>query len=342
MEPCASPRRTGSRAARLALLTILQLVGAGGCDGEGDPAQEGPAITEDIPFEKDADPPVCQDDELTAIIDVHEHAMGPGGVGALVDVLPLAGVDRSIVFAMPENGYPDSVTIIQAAEENGGVLIPFTTVDVRDPYALPFLETSVNAGAAGLKLFSGHGEVHGDTPLDDPMAEPIYDYLEQTGTPLLMHVNGPFYLDELERVLDAHPDLVMICPHFCLFSAMPGRLARLLDEHPNLSIDVSFGSIAAEQIGFGNISNNIEVWKRFVRVYVDRITFGTDRVLTSGATQDNDLTHFAAYIGMIREPTFEFMGIEYQGLAADACTEKHILQHNAERFVDGAPPQRLP
>lgn len=318
------------------------LAATGGCDDEQGAAEERPVVTEDIPFDKDADPAICQDEELTAIIDVHEHAIGPQGADALLELLPLAGVDRSVVFPMPEDRYLDSMRILEAAIESDGALIPFATVDVRDPSALAFVKSAVDVGCAGLKLFGGHGEVHGDTPLDSQLAEPVYDYLEETGTPLTMHVNGPYYLDELERVLDAHPDLVMVCPHFCLFAGMPGQLARLLDEHPNLSIDVSFGNSNAALLGFERISDNIEVWRRFVRVYVDRITFGTDRVLESEATQENDLKNFEAYLGMVQDAAFEFMGKQYQGLAADACTRKHILQHNAERFIAGLPPERAP
>ncbi|MBW2279070.1 MAG: amidohydrolase family protein, partial [Deltaproteobacteria bacterium] len=315
----------------LILLAPLAVVGSIGCDTPPESVDHAVVITEDIPFEKDADPPVCQDAELTSVVDVHEHTVGPEGVEALTAAMPLAGVDRSVAFPMFEDYYQDSVGILQAAKESGGALIPFVAIDVRDPQALAFLKVSIGAGAEGLKLFSGHSEIHDDTPLDSQLAEPIYEYLEQTGTPLLMHVNGRNYLHELERVLDAHPDLVMVCPHFCLFAGMPGQLARLLDKYPNLSIDISFGNTSATLTGFGGVSKNIDVWRRFVRVYVDRITFGTDRVFMLNSTQDHDFMNYRAYLGLVQDSTFEYMGVEYQGLAGDACTQKHILQHNAER-----------
>ncbi|MCK9460967.1 MAG: amidohydrolase [Proteobacteria bacterium] len=294
-----------------------------------------------IPFDEDADPPVCQDEEITQVVDVHEHIMGAEGLDVLLAVLGEVGIDRTVAFAMLDTRYEDSLLLIEEATSNG-MLIPFTTVDVRDPAALLFLEESLDAGAVGLKLFSGHGEYHGDTPLDSPLAEPIYDYLEATGTPLLMHVNGGLYLDELERVLDAHPDLVMICPHLCLLSKDPGRLAQLLDTHPNLSVDLSFGNPMAELQGFTTLSENIDLWRRFVRVYVDRVNLGSDTVFMGEAVNANSLSDVRSYLDFVRHERFFYEGEEYNGLGADACTQKHILQHNPERFVAGLPPQRAP
>jgi predicted TIM-barrel fold metal-dependent hydrolase len=236
----------------------------------------------------------------------------------------------------------DTALLIESAQQLDGSLIPFAAIDVRDPIALPFLETAIGAGSQGLKLFSGHGDVHGSTPLYSPLAEPVYDYLETTGTPLLMHVNSQLYADELQQVLDTYPDLVMVCPHYCLHATAPGRLAQLLDRHPNLSVDISFGNDQAARFGFQVLSNNIEVWKRFVRVYVDRIIFGADTVFQSDKYHMPNLAAAQAYLGFVQESTFTRFGIEYQGLAADACTRKHILQHNAERFLAGLPPQRAP
>jgi hypothetical protein len=324
----------------LALCAALHLASWGGCAGGEDEPTTG--VTVDIPFEKDADPPVCQDDEVTAIVDVHEHIVGQEGLAALQATMAAAGVDRTVAFPMLPDRYEDSVLLIEAADELDGSLIPFPAIDVRDPIAVAFLETSIHAGGAGLKLFSGHGDVHGETPLDSPLAEPVYEYLESTDTPLLMHVNGPLYADELERVLDAHPDLVVICPHLCLFSHRPGLLARLLDEHPNLSVDLSFGTPPAARMAFQNISDNIEVWRRFVRVYVDRIAFGSDTVFVSDKTAERDLAFVQAYLGLVRDSTFEYETFVFNGLAADACTQKHLLQHNAERFVAGLPPERAP
>jgi predicted TIM-barrel fold metal-dependent hydrolase len=306
-----------------------------GCDGGA------PSDPEPIPFEGDADPPICQDDTVTGIIDVHEHIIGEEGLDALLWVMDEAGVERTVAFSMLDRRYEDSLLLMaEAAGEDS--LIPFTAVDVRDPAALGFLELSVNTGAAGLKLFSGHGEVHGETPLDSPQADPIYEYLESTGTPLLMHVNGDLYLDELERVLDAHPDLVMICPHFCLLTHDPGRLAQLLDDHPNLSVDISFGNPVSEVLGFKRLSEDIEQWRRFVRVYVDRIAFGSDTVFMNEASTAHNLSDLNSYLDFIALDRFTYQGNEYNGLGADPCTQKHLLQHNAERFISGLPPQRAP
>ena len=306
----------------------------------GEPTSAGPA--DDLPFDADAPPPVCADETIGGIIDVHEHVVGADGLEAMLAATAEVGIDRTVAFSMLPGRFEDSARLIAKADELPHRLIPFTTVDVRDPHALGFLKASVAAGARGLKLFSGHGEVHGETPLDAAAAGPIYEYLEQTGTPLLMHVNGPEYGGELERVLDAHPDLVMVCPHLCLYAHRPGRLAALLDAYPNLYVDLSFGKSSAAHMAFMQIGHDIETWRRFVRVYVDRITFGSDTVFVSDNTAVRDREYLRSYLAFVEDETFLYEGREYAGLGADACTAKHILEHNPGRFVEGLPPERAP
>ena len=58
------------------------------------------------------------------------------------------------------------------------------------------------------------------------------------------------------------------------------------------------------------------------------------------AVNANSPSDVRSYLDFVRNERFFYEGEEYNGLGADACTQKHILQHNPERFLAGLPPQR--
>ena len=146
------------------------------------------------------------------------------------------------------------------------------------------LKAFVEAGARGLKLYNGHGYFYDHffkLPLDDPSMMQVYRYCEEKGIPILYHINSGRFLNQFENILKAFPYLVVIAPHFALTSRNLSLLSRLLDTYPNLYTDISFGHPDFQVAGFKRISQNSESFKSFMKKYSDRITFGTDIVITS-------------------------------------------------------------
>ncbi|MFW9910924.1 MAG: amidohydrolase family protein [Candidatus Thorarchaeota archaeon] len=134
-------------------------------------------------------------------------------------------------------------------------------------------------------------EVPDDFRIDDLRLDPIFRALEDHGVPLLLHVADPdtYYelhyqdkkkygtkadsLVQLENVIERHPRLVFQLPHF---GSQPeihhlSNLAKWLDRFPNIMLDTASSRWMAREL-----SKNVDMARRFLVKYSDRIMFGTD------------------------------------------------------------------
>ena len=139
--------------------------------------------------------------------------------------------------------------------------------------------------------------------INHPKLEPIFQVLEDSGIPLIIHVSDPdtYYsnqyrdsgkygykdqhLRELEDVLSRHLRLVFQVPHL---GAQPEihrlpNLSRWLDNYPNLLLDTASSRWMAREL-----SKDVEKAREFMLKYSDRVLFGTD--LFSGR---GDLDYFS-------------------------------------------------
>jgi predicted TIM-barrel fold metal-dependent hydrolase len=144
----------------------------------------------------------------------------------------------------------------------------------------------------GLKLYTGHSNFH-DRSLDVEEMAPVYAYCEETGFPILWHVNMAKYADELFAVLEKYPNLMAIIPHFGVgFWEPQGKVmkdvARMLDTYPNVYVDSSFGTREILVGGLEKVTANLDVFKDFYARYQDRIVWGTDMVVTGNAEKTED------------------------------------------------------
>ena len=154
--------------------------------------------------------------------------------------------------------------------------------------------------APGLFLRDKKGKI---IPVDDPRFDPLWKKAGELGVPVLIHTSDPeaFWLppdeknerwDELKvhpgwsfygkdvpprnellkqrnNVIKKHSNTVFICTHFGNNAEHPDLVAKLLDEYPNMYIDV-----AARIPEFGR--HPAPVMRKFFLKYQDRILFGTD------------------------------------------------------------------
>ena len=133
--------------------------------------------------------------------------------------------------------------------------------------------------------------VPSDFRIDHPRLEPIFDALEDSGIPLIIHVSDPdtYYgaqykdsakygykddhLDQLESILSRHPDMRVQVPHL---GAQPEihrlpNLATWLDKYPNLVLDTASSRWMAREL-----SKDPRKAREFMLRYSDRVLFGTD------------------------------------------------------------------
>ena len=188
-------------------------------------------------------------------------------------------------------------------------------------------------------------------PLDDPGMMEVYEYCEQEGIPILHHINTGRFLTEMEHVLQEFPDLVQVVPHFMLSSGNLSRLTRLMREYPQLYTDISFGHPDFLVAGFGRIANNHLAFREFMKNYRDRITYGTDLVVTTYKAKTRayiDDVHLA-YMDLLEKEEFTLPASiysmmsgnvrknldqerVYHGLALDDETLRMIYHDNAMKL----------
>jgi len=283
------------------------------------------------------------------IINAHEHVQSEENIPMLIQAMEDCQVEKMVMlgtsdftfFLDPEYGFTgydeNNETIVEISNKYPDVFAALVTMDPRDEEKLEKLKKYINAGAAGVKLYNGHGSFYDmffNMPLDDPGMMEVYEYCEQEGIPILHHINTGRFLTEMEHVLQEFPDLVQVVPHFMLSSSNLSRLTRLMREYPQLYTDISFGHPDFLVAGFGRITNNHLAFREFMKNYQDRITYGTDLVVTTYKAKTRayiDDVHLA-YMDLLEEEEFTLPKSIYSMMTADA--RKNIDQDRVFRGLN--------
>jgi hypothetical protein len=183
----------------------------------------------------------------------------------------------------------------------------FTDADAFVNACIDILADHVRRGARGLKVLKdlglhyrdGNGElIH----VDDERLAPIWDAAGRLGVPVLIHQSDPCgffepvtpdneHYDSLkkypswsfcdprfprkheliarrDRLVRNHPGTTFLLPHVANYAEDPAYVGRLLDENPNVCIDVS---ARCDELGRQPYSA-----REFLITYQDRVYFGTD------------------------------------------------------------------
>ncbi len=280
------------------------------------------------------------------IINAHEHVQSEENIPMLrkamedcqVEKMVMLGTSDFTFFLDPEYGFTgydeNNETIVGISNKYPDVFAALVTMDPRDEEKLEKLKKYIDAGAAGVKLYNGHGSFYDmffNMPLDDPGMMEVYEYCEQEGIPILHHINTGRFLTEMEHVLQEFPDLVQVVPHFMLSSGNLSRLTRLMREYPQLYTDISFGHPDFLVAGFGRISNNHLAFREFMKNYRDRITYGTDLVVTTYKAKTRayiDDIHLA-YMDLLEKDEFTLPASIYGMMSSDA--RKNVDQERIYR-----------
>ena len=227
------------------------------------------------------------------------------------------------------------------------------------------LQEDVEAGAQGLKIFKNFGMSVRDrsgkrVPVDDPSMDPLLRACARLGIPVLIHVADPaeFWSEhdvrnerwleltlrprrkrsappsfealirERDRLLGRHPDVHFILAHMGWQGHDLGTLGTLLDEHPNVHVDIAAVLYELGRVPFSG--------PRFLNRYKDRVLFGKDsyapeefpyywRVLE---TRDEYIEYYRRYHAHWR----------LYGLGLPDETLQHIYWRNALRLIPGIDP----
>ena len=158
----------------------------------------------------------------------------------------------------------------------------------------------LSAGFDGIKMLDGYPSLvkSWNLPVDSPVYDPFYAFMEKNGYPILMHianpkecwdiVSAPPHLIEQGRVYDStyptkeelteqvfhvmekFPNLRLILAHFGFMSHSVAEAERFLS-YPNTLFDIAPGG---EQLL--HMQKTWGEWLPFWEKYADRIFYGTD------------------------------------------------------------------
>ena len=158
-------------------------------------------------------------------------------------------------------------------------------------------------GCDGVKMLEGKPNVRKALaiPLDSPMYDGFYSYLQDNRVPVLSHVadpdefwdeelcpqwakdNGWFYgdgtypplqqlFDETQSVLRKFPRLNIHFAHFFFQSKDPANAERIMREFPNVRFDICPGIEL-----YWNFRPLADKWREFFIKHQDRLIYGTDQ-----------------------------------------------------------------
>ncbi len=205
----------------------------------------------------------------------------------------------------------------------------FETATINQPgwsdRQLAYLKRSFDSGAIGIKVWKNIGMTIKDKDsnfimIDDPIFDPIFNYLEQNHIPVIGHLGEPkncwLSLDKMTTNNDrsyfaAHPEYHMyLHPEYPSYDAQIQARDHLLEKHPNLkfigahlaSLEWDVDEIAKRLDKFPNMSvepaermgqlqyQSIQNWQKvhdFFIKYKDRIMYGTDLAEVSSDNADS-------------------------------------------------------
>lgn len=176
------------------------------------------------------------------------------------------------------------------------------------------LDAAIADGAVAVKLWKDIGMQHRDADgravmIDDPRFDPLFDWLQQRGVPVLGHqgeprnawlpladmtIRGdreyftghpqyhmagksewPSYEEQVaarDRMLDRHPGLTFVGVHLASLEWEVDRIAEFLRRYPNASVDLA-ARISHLQL---QASRDRDKVRRFFIEFQDRILYGSD------------------------------------------------------------------
>jgi predicted TIM-barrel fold metal-dependent hydrolase len=248
------------------------------------------------------------------IIDCHTHFGGRDldAIDAMLEKEAAGGVDQVSILitsfpgrvnANPEGIYakarhPDKIYLFAGLDYSAVA----KDVDHRWTYSLAQqVDRLLAMGCDGVKMLNGKPNYRKTSglALDCVVYDDYFARLQETGFPVLWHVNdpeefwdpdqapewarGPGWLydesfptkesiyAECERVLEKHPKLTITFAHFYFLSDDLPRAAAFLDRYPNVCFDLAPG---IEMLH--NFTKRPDEARDFFIKYQDRIVFGTD------------------------------------------------------------------
>ena len=246
------------------------------------------------------------------ILDCHVHYGQPLKPNELLNLLNQSETDYFNLVLVPDRQFISAIVdamIFKDIAKNRCYV--FSSLDVSKYYMSHLTLGSAfkrytkflqKMGADGIKIIEGKPNLRKGLPIPDfdkKVWDPFWKYCEESGFPILMHLNDPEEFWDINKVpswakeqgwsydktyvnnedqyhqmltvLRRHPNLKIIFAHFFFMSRQLERLGKILDEFPNVMIDLTPGIEM-----YTNFQDDIKVTRAFFSKYQNRIIYGTD------------------------------------------------------------------
>jgi len=240
------------------------------------------------------------------------------------------------------------------------------------------LQQDLDLGAVGFKVWKDIGMTFRDSLgrfvfLDDPLFEPILDFMEGSGFTLLTHIgeprncwlpidsmtvsndkgyfaNHPQYhmylhpeypsherlMESRDHVLARYPDLHMVGAHLGSLEWDVEVLAKRLDHYPNFAVDM------AARVCHFQVQDREKV-REFIVKYQDRLLYATDM----GISEDSDVEEQKAWLENEWRSDWAYFASDslmssrsvdqkFKGLDLDKKVLRKIYYSNALHWYPGA------
>ncbi|HHV96077.1 MAG TPA: amidohydrolase family protein [Clostridiaceae bacterium] len=271
-------------------------------------------------------------------------------------------IAQNLICALYKLLYPDNVYAY------GSLMYPYYPLDDKIPDEYNFVEQVeklMAIGFDGIKMLEGKPTLRKkiSVPLDSPIFDNYYSYLEEQKIHVIFHVADPetfwvketapsfalekgwFYgngtfpeketiYKEIDGILNKFPNLRITFAHFYFLSNFPERAEEFLNRWKNVSLDVTPGREM-----YDNFSKRTEVWRDFFTKHQNRIVFGTDMEASMFQGGPSDIINTMRRF-LETDDKFNNWGFEIKGLKLDQAVVEKIYSKNFESYA-GSTPKRI-
>lgn len=218
-------------------------------------------------------------------------------------------------------------------------------------------------GYDGIKMLEGYPSLLKalETPLDSPIYDKVYAFMEENGYPILMHIANPKENWDMQtaspsaiqagrvydssyptkeeitaqifRVMEKFPKLKLILAHFGFMSYDIAEAERFLS-YPNTRFDITPGG---EQLL--NMGKEWDRWLPFWEKHQDRILYGTDfYAFPKDGNWETAFLRRPKFVREFLESTEKsvYLGEEFFGVALNKGLRDKIYRENFTKLL-GAP-----
>ncbi len=305
------------------------------------------------------------------VVDSHIHLYLPESLADIEEIAKLGGYEQYTLLScsiLPQF-LAGNLVVAWAKQKHPAEVYGYAVPHMKStgPYdgqdLLEQVKLFHRCGFDGIKMLDGKPTLRKlrGIPLDSPVYDPMFDYLEKMEIPVLYHSNDPIeFWDEKKApawareagfcyddtyptqeqitretigILKKHPNLHLTIAHFFFLSNTDDDClaAELLDTYPNLMFDLTPGWEMFE--GF---ARKRDTWRSFFEKYADRLLYGTD---IGGKGGERILEPLRRCLET--DELVDMQGTKCYGLALPDELLKKIYRDNYRHLVQKDNPRKL-